>query len=527
MRWKTGIALAAAAAFGGGCASAPEATTVKVEQGTLQGVTGESVVAFLGVPFAAPPVGDLRWRPPAPAAKWAGVRKADHFGASCYQPYPAPSFGPYTKEFTDTPAPSEDCLFLNVWAPVKKGTYPVLVWIHGGGFIGGSGAVPIYDGANLAAKGAVVVSINYRVGPLGFLAHPALSAEDAHRSSGNYGLLDQIAALKWLKANVAQFGGDPANITIAGQSAGAASVDDLLVSPLAAGLFRQAVAESGSGMGVESPALSAAEKEGESFARYLGASTAAALRAVPAAKVQAAVYMPVGPTPPPADLPKIRFRPPVDGYVLTADPSDPQTPAFGKVPLLTGFNSDEDAADAIKTVADFEKDVRGRFRNHADKILSLYPHETDADARASAKLLARDRYLSSLMLWTEARAKGAGSVIYRYEFTQPVPVAKGPGFGAFHTAEVPYLFGNLDTSLRPYGDTDRAVANLVQGYWLNFARTGNPNGHGLPQWPMVTPGNDTAFKLGAKPIAGPAASSPERFAALRDFVADGGSLSLF
>jgi para-nitrobenzyl esterase len=525
MRWAAAIAsgmvcLAATAAAARG------ATTVAVEQGTLQGTSRQSVVAFLGVPFAAPPLGDLRWRPPAKPVAWTGVRKADHFGASCYQPFPAPSFGPYTKEFTDTPAPSEDCLFLNVWAPPKKGTYPVLVWIHGGGFGGGSGAVPIYDGANLAAKGAVVVTINYRVGPFGFLAHPALSAEDPHHASGNYGLLDQIAALKWVRKNIARFGGDPAKVTIAGQSAGAASVNDLLVSPLAAGLFSRAISESGSGMGVDAPPLAAAEQEGIKFAAYVGASSAGGLRALPAEKIQSAVYLPIA-GPVPDTMPRIRFRPVLDGYVMTRDATDPAAPSTSKAPLLTGFTADEASDQAPKTRDALINDVRARFGTHADSILALYPHASEAEAAASAKLLARDRYLASLVLWTNSRRATSGDPVYRYEFTQPVPVTQGPSFGAFHTAEVPYLFGNLDTSWRPYDATDRRVAGLVQSYWLNFARTGNPNGNGLPQWPAVNGKSDEVFKLGPDPVSGPAVSTPERLAALRGFVADGGSLSLF
>lgn len=525
MRWWATITFAAAAC-GGAQAVAENAPAVTVEQGALQGTASKTVIAFLGVPFAAPPVGDLRWRAPAPAVAWTGTRKADRFGASCYQPYPPPSFGPYTKEFTDTPVPSEDCLFLNVWAPARKGTYPVLVWIHGGGFGGGSGAVPIYDGAKLAAKGAVVVSINYRVGPFGFLAHPALSAEDPRRASGNYGLLDQIAALKWIRTNIARFGGDPAKVAIAGQSAGAASVNDLLVSPLAAGLFSRAISESGSGMGVDAPALAAAEKDGVKFAAYLGASSAGELRALSAEKIQSAVYLPIA-GPVPDAMPRIRFRPVLDGYVMTRDATDPTTPPTSKAPLLTGFTADEASDEAPRTRDALISDVRARFGTHADAILALYPHANDAEAATSATLLARDRYLASLVLWTNSRQAISGDPVYRYEFTQPIPVSQGPSFGAFHTAEVPYLFGNLDTSLRPYDATDRRVSELVQGYWLNFARTGDPNAKGLPAWSAVNGRSEQVLKLGPDPAMGPGVSTPQRLAALRDFVADGGSLSLF
>jgi para-nitrobenzyl esterase len=501
---------------------------VTVEQGRLAGTREGQVSAFLGIPYAAPPVGPNRWRAPQPPGAWKGIRQAQAFGASCFQPYPAPEFGPYTKEFVDTPPPSEDCLFLNLWTPTTSPrNLPVLVWIHGGGFIGGSGAVPIYDGANLAAKGAVVVTINYRVGPLGFLSHPALSAEDPHHSSGEYGLLDQIAALKWVERNIRRFGGDPANVTIAGQSAGAASVNDLIVSPLAKGLFRRAVAESGSGMGVESQTLSAAEREGVQFANYLGARSAADLRALPAEKIQSALYLPIGPTPPQPDLPKIRFRPPVDGYVLPQDGANGNSRPASAVPLITGFTRDENFAIDVKSPADLETEVRGRFGKHADRILALYPHANAEEAIASARLLARDRYMASLVLWTNRRATSSHQTIYRYRFDQPVPVASGPSFGAFHTAEVPYLFGVLDTRLRPYTAADRKVSAQVQGYWLHFMRSGDPNGAGLATWPNVTAGSRSVLAIQVRSNVEPAVSTEARFEALRAFVADGGSLSLF
>lgn len=498
---------------------------VHVAQGILEGSRSNRTTFYLGIPFAAPPTGALRWRPPAPPASWPGVRTATTFGASCLQADSPAAYGPFTKEFLETPAPSEDCLFLNVWAPAHARKLPVFVWIHGGGFLAGSAAVPIYNGANLARKGLVVVSINYRLGAFGFLAHPALSAEDAHHSSGNYALLDQIAALRWVKANIAAFGGNPANVTIAGQSAGAESVNLLLASPLAAGLFHRAIAQSGSGIGFESKSLAEAERDGLAFAGYLGAHTAADLRALPAEDIQAAVFMPFAASRPQPNVPKITFRAVVDHYVLPADGALAKTKPYGRVPLMTGFGADEGFATP-ETAAALEAHARARYGSHADAILALYPHATDADAARSAKLLARDRYLTSLILWTNARMKQAAQPIYRYEFMRGPPVAQGPSYGAFHTAEVPYVFGNLDIRLRPYGVADRRFASLLQRYWLNFARTGDPNGPGLPAWKRADPGGRLVFQIGDRPRAADAVSSPRRFEALRAFVADGGTLGL-
>ena len=512
---------ATAAASGG-------APVVAVEQGRLSGVRQGPVVAFLGVPFAAPPTGDKRWRTPQPASSWEGVRPATAFSASCYQIFPPPRFGPYTAEFLDTPPPAEDCLYLNVWTPVVgDASLPVLVWIHGGGFMGGSGVVPIYNGARLAARGAVVVTINYRLGPFGFLAHPDLSAEDPAHLSGNYGLLDQVAALQWVRKNIARFGGDASNVTIAGQSAGALSVNDLILSPLAVGLFRQAIAESGAGMGIPPKTLEQAESEGVAFARYLGAGSVAALRALPAARIQDAVFVPIGEKPATGDRPKIRWQPVVDGKTIPADASDGRSKACSPVPLLTGYTADENPGFGVAAATDFEDWVKVHFAAHAAAILALYPHASDQQAIASAKALARDRYMASLLLWSRARQATSGQVIYAYRFDYPVPTAQPPGYGAFHTAEVPYLFGVLDTAARPYGPDDRQVSDQVQRYWLNFMQVGDPNGAGLAAWSAMSPATLSVMALDLEPAMRPAVSTPERFEALRAFVADGGSLDLF
>ncbi|WP_277983272.1 carboxylesterase/lipase family protein [Sphingomonas faeni] len=508
--------------------SAPTlAQTVSTDRGRVAGVTEGSIEVFRGIPFAAPPTGPNRWRAPQPIAPWTETRKATTFGFSCPQPQYPGGGGPYTPEFTKTPSNSEDCLFLNVWKPkttAKK--LPVFVWIHGGGFGGGAGGVPIYDGAKLASRDMVVVTINYRLGPLGFLAHPALSAEDPDHSSGNYGLLDQVAALDWVERNISNFGGDPANVTIAGQSAGAASVHYLLASPLSRGKFRQAIAESGSGLGLDGMKLADAEANGVAFAAYLGAKTPAEMRALSAEKILDGVFLPFGP-PPPAGKPKIRFGPVIDNHMVVTDPGAHPEKSQVTAPLLTGFNTEEAGLPQPTSVSQFEAMVRKRFGAQAERVLGLYAHKTDAEATESSGILARDRYMASLILWTEQRTATAGEPIYRYLFTQHIPVARGPDFGAFHTAEVPYVFGNTDTKLRPYSAIDNKISRQMQNYWLNFARTGNPNGPGLPNWRRAEVGTPTVLKLTAPAEVAPAVSTPERLAVLRDYVAGGGALSLF
>ena len=509
------------AACGTGEAEGPPHVTLA--QGELEGLSRGEVNAFLGIPYAAAPVGDLRWRAPGEAPSWEGVREATRYGASCMQMHPAPQFGPYTPEFVDTPEPSEDCLFLNVWAPADADDLPVLVWIHGGGFLGGSGAVPIYDGTNLADAGVVVVTINYRVGPLGFLAHPALSAESGEGISGNYGLLDQVAALEWVRDNVAEFGGDPDMVTIAGQSAGAVAVNNLVMSPLASGLFHRAAAQSGSGMGVGAKTLAEGEAEGLAWGDFLNATTADELRALDAETIQAAVYMPIADVP--ADLPRVRFRPVTDGHVLLHSEEEAGQPPVNDVPLLTGFTADENGAMHATDVAGFTAFVNERFGASAPAILALYPHANDAEAAESGRLLARDIAMTSLVGWTNARSRVTTQPVWRYLFAQDVPVQDGPGFGAFHTAEVPYLFGNLDTALRPYTDEDRAVSARVQRYWLAFARTGDPNQDGLPAWARVAGEGSDVLRIGAETGMVPAVSSLARLAAISAYVDGGGTLS--
>lgn len=419
----------------------PSVKPVRVAEGLLAGTVGNdpTVRVFKGVPFAAPPVGALRWRPPQPLASWSGVRDATHFGSSAVQADTGP-FGPWTKEFIFSNAVSEDCLYLNIWTTTasKRAKLPVLVYIHGGAFTGGSGEVAVYKGESLAKKGLVVVTLNYRLGALGFLAHPELTQESEHHTSGNYGLLDQVAALHWIQKNIAAFGGDPKRVTIAGQSAGAMSVHLLMLSPLAKGLFHRAIAQSGSLAGAQSVRTRAsAEQEGLVFAKEKGALTLAALRALSAQ----ALLVP-GTTP-------VRFGPVRDSWLL------PETPTLqSDVPLLTGINGDEGSA--------------------SPRYAALSASEKDKQ-RASG--------LAALTATAQSHLVVARAKTFLYHFTHAIPWPEHPEFGAFHTGEVPYVFQNLAALKRPWESVDRTLADQVSSYWVNFATSGDPNGKGLPHWP--------------------------------------------
>ena len=454
-------------------------TRVHVQQGTLEGSVSGDVVSFKGVPFAAPPVGDLRWRPPQPANASDGVRQARSFPAACKQVL-VRSLLPWTEEFMHPREDSEDCLYLNVWAPrsVAKGRpLPVYVFIHGGAFTGGSTAVPVYDGAALAAKGVEVVTIQYRLGVFGFFAHPALTAESPEHASGDYGLLDCIAALRWVKENIAAFGGDPSRVTVGGQSAGAAALHDLLASPLSRGLIEGVIAESGSSVGSGMKSLSAAEKDGEAFAAAKGAMSLAALRALPADKLLPEASGPAA----------MRFSPVIDGWCLPEDPT--AAIADGHVldvPILTGMQADEGSSSKgyghssapeldEQTAMTYGKEAQARFR-------VLYPFSDQDSASAMSKAAARDRGLASLYLWASRTAAGEHRQVYTYYWTHVLPWPQHPEFGSFHSSELPYVFDHLSVLHRPFTDADRALAAEASGWWVNFIRNGDPNGRGSPHW---------------------------------------------
>jgi len=468
---------------------------VKTESGLLAGMPSAdgSVVAYKGLPFAAPPVGNLRWRAPKPAAPWQGVRQASQFSASCIQTI-VEERKPWTYEFmTHTPI-SEDCLYLNVWTGAKSASErrPVFFWMYGGGYTEGSAAVPVYDGEALARRGLVVVTINYRLGLFGFLAHPELSKESDRNASGDYGLLDQIAALQWVQKNVAAFGGDPNRVTIAGQSAGAGSVHSLTASPLAKGLFQRAVAESGSAVVPNNPMprLAQAEELGAKFAASKGARDIGALRAMSWQDLVGGTR--TGNT--------SNFRPIVDGWVLP----DTVESIFAQgrqndVPTLTGLTADEGSAApdyGMIPSAKFETQIRQRFGDLAVSFLKLYPFAGDDQAGVAEKTSAREQGRASMYLWAVNRGKTGKTKAFTYYWTHAEPGPDKKRYGAFHTSEVPYVFNTLDKSSRPWTAEDHQIAEALGAYWANFARNGDPNAKGLPSWPSFQTEPPQTMELG-------------------------------
>jgi para-nitrobenzyl esterase len=484
----------------------PSELQVRIENGTMEGKAHGPVRAFLGIPYAAPPVGDLRWKPPAPAPKWTGVRSTG-FGARCMQ-------GPIYADmvFRDAGG-SEDCLSLNVWTPAKdaQAKLPVMVWIHGGGFMAGASSEPRQDGEVLATRGVVVVSMNYRLGIFGFLVLPELAAESDRQAAGNYGLLDQVAALKWVCRNVASFGGDPGNVTIFGESAGSFSVSALMASPLAKGLFHKAIGESGAAFfsgGLPFPPLGVRAQEDSQFASTgLGVQTLKELRAIPAQKIlEASLKKENGGGP--------RFAPDVDGYLLPAPV--PAIFAEGKqsdVALLAGWNHDEGsfaivlATQPPPATERIKSEATKEFGAKAQEFLRLYPAENGPMAERSLEDFLGDRFIAwSTWKWLEAQAATGKQPVYRYRFDLAPPAGpKGPpGMGAFHSSEIEYVFGTLESKASiPWRSEDRNLSELMQKYWANFARGGDPNGPGLPEWPVSRSASGSpVMYLSAQPQAG-------------------------
>lgn len=458
---------------------------VRIESGLVKGVTNGNITAFKGIPYAAPPVGNLRWREPQPPADWQGVRDASHFSPACFQAKTG-AFGPWSAEFIAKDAmeggSSEDCLYLNVWtAAAKTGDQrPVIVWIYGGGFTSGSGDVPIYDGVGLAGKGVVMVNFNYRVGTLGFMAHPELSKESGRGASGNYALLDMIAALKWVRRNISAFGGDPRNVTIAGQSAGAFAVCYLMASPLAQGLFERAIAESGGAFSQAQP-LARAESAGAKL------GTLAELRAKPAD----AFLRPAN---------GYRPGPVIDGYVLPDDVS--AIFAAGRqndVPLLTGWNAGDGVAFGPAPKAEtFRENAKCNFGPLADEFLKAFPAGTGAEAAGSQRALTRDQLFGwQGRTWARAQAKTGKSKVFLYYFDRTAPgTSAQTQYGAFHSGEIAYALNTLDRWQRPWTDADRKLSNEMCTYWVNYAKNGDPNGPGVPKWPVYSRNNERALELG-------------------------------
>ena len=460
--------------------SAASAETVRVEKGLLRGTVENGLRVYRGIPYAAPPVGDLRWKPPQPARSWKGVRTADQFGRACMQTNPA---------IANLPAPSEDCLYLNVWTPAKSAgdKLPVLFWIHGGGFVAGAPAEKLYDGEWLARKGVVVVSIAYRLGVFGFLAHPELSAESPHQVSSNYGLLDMIAGLQWVQKNISTFGGDPKQVTIMGESAGAGAVSILCASPLTKGLFRGAIAESGASFGPvranasfgESEPLASAEKRSIDWLSSIGVSSIEQLRKIPAEKLQTMVPHQFG-----------WARPNVDGWVIAGDQYKLyESDQYNDVPVLTGYNSDEGATFGNpKSQEAYVQSVRKRYQQFADKILAVYPGgETPFDKRTERTLMRDSAFGWNAWVWARLQTKTGKSKVFLYYFDEKAEIPPGsePGaYGARHASELPYVFRQLTEHGRPAPTPkDEALSDMMRTYWTNFVKTGNPNGTGLPKWP--------------------------------------------
>jgi para-nitrobenzyl esterase len=502
------VATGSFATLGISAADAAIKEPIKLAAGQLGGSVESSpgIRAFKGIPFAAPPVGELRWKAPAAVAKWDGVRDASKFGNVCIQPA-GPTSGPQARlniaVLPDSPPLSEDCLYLNVWtgAAAQNERRPVMVYFFGGAFTEGAGSVPLYDGDALARKGVVVVTMNYRLGPYGFFAHPALTAESPHKASGNYGLMDMLASLRWVKSNIAAFGGDPGNVTVFGQSAGAMAIASLVASPEAKGLFQRAISQSGAWMGLGlSPGMrtrAQAEEAGVKAAKEAGVETAAQLRAMSTADVTA------------------KFRSAgmiVDGWVIPEDPSAVfASGRQNKVDVLVGSNKEESFFTAQVTPEQFEAQARMRWGDLADEYLNLYPHATAEEAARSTAETFSDGVIWHMRLYADYQAK-QGDHAYLFYFAQNPPAPAGqPPLPATHASEVPYVFNNLGklplfpdrsiAELAAASAPDRKVADQMSSYWANFARSGDPNGSGLPKWAPHAVGKLDAAILDADPAS--------------------------
>ena len=507
-----------------GNASGPD--RVRISNGVIEGIGPQKsgVRIFKGIPFAQPPTGVLRWKEPQPVKNWDGVRQAIQFGPRCMQ---APIFGDMGFRSNGM---SEDCLYLNVWTPAKSGNksgnesgkerLPVMVYFYGGGFVAGDGSEPRYDGESMAAKGIVTVTTNYRLGVFGFLAHPELTGESPHHASGNYGLLDQAAALRWVQQNIAAFGGDPKRVTIAGESAGSISVSALMASPLSRNLIAGAIGESGGITGtLTAVSLSQAEQAGAKFAAELGAPSLAALRAMNTQQILEPAtkggFASVG-----------RFPITIDGYFFPEDPAAIYTAGRqAHIPLLIGWNSEEMTWRFLlkgqePTRENYEKEVRGIFGARADEALKLYPAATREEVIDSATDLAGDRFIGySTWKWAELHSKTGGNAVYRYYYARPRPpmrpelgnatpglaggVVSGqkataapampPARGAVHSAEIEYALGNLSSNnVYAWSPEDYKVSKVMQEYFANFIKKGDPNGHGLPRWAAANSGGGAA-----------------------------------
>lgn len=464
---------------------------VKVENGMLEGVSESGVSIFRGIPYAKPPVGDLRWKEPQPLPNWSGIKKADKFGPRPMQKY----------IFTDmkfrSDSVSEDCLYLNVWTPAKstKDKLPVLVYFYGGGFVAGGSSEYRYDGESMARRGIVAITVNYRLGVFGFMAHPGLTKESPHHASGNYGLLDQAAALKWVQKNISAFGGDPRKITIAGESAGSFSVSAQMASPLSKNIIAGAIGESGSLLGKNSTvSLSAAEKTGEDFGKKIGANTIADLRAIPAEKLLDESMKPGSG----------RFSVDVDGYFFPKPPLAIYIAGEqAKIPLLVGWNSEEGSYAGLlrgeePTVENYTKAVQKMFGENATDLLKVYKAENNESVKQVATDLASALFIGyGTWKWSDIQSQTSNQPVYRYFYAHPRPALRDekenqkytPPTGAVHSSDIEYAMGNLSTNrVYDWQPVDYRISDIFQSFFANFIKTGNPNGLGVPEWPAVKSG---------------------------------------
>lgn len=520
------------------CAAIPMAfgaDRVKTANGTLESTTPpkDGVRSFKGIPFAQPPVGDLRWQEPQPVKNWTGVRKADDFGPRCMQ-----HTGPGADYWFRSKGMSEDCLYLNVWTSAKsaKEKLPVLVYVFGGGFQNGDGSEPRYDGANMASHGMVAVSLNYRTNIFGFFVHPELTKESPHHAAGNYGLLDQVAALRWVQKNIAAFGGDPKRITIAGESAGSISVSALMASPLSRDIIAGAIGESGAMVASLPPQpLAEAEKKGEEFGTAAGAPSLAALRKMTAEQIQEAA----------SQARNIRFGTSLDGYFLPKPVSAIyEAGEQAKVPLLEGANTQEQPARLVlgngePTPETLANTIRKWYGDQADPIIKAYAASTTDEVYEAAMHLASARFISfGTWKWADLHIKTSGKPVYRYLYARPRPTYLGmPGEtpsaaasatprpapagpkGAVHSAEIQYAMGNLDLDKRyTWEPEDHQVSKTIQAYFVNFIKTGNPNGTGLPEWPAYQEGSYQRMRIDVQSKAEPE-SDRSRYLALESATA--------
>ncbi len=459
---------------------------IKIKSGAISGIEKNGLIVFKGIPFAAPPVGGLRWKAPQPVTPWKDIKECTAFGPSPFQASPVP-FMCWSEEYLIPKEPiNEDCLYLNVWAPKKTAQKKaVLVYIYGGGFRSGGAGCDIYDGAAVANKDVVFVSINYRVGVFGFLAHPELSKEAPYHSSGNYGLLDMVAALKWVRDNISAFGGDPSRVTIAGQSAGAFAVNFLCASPLTKGLIHGAIAESGGSILPSSIRpniqLKQAEQQGIEFAKTLGASSIQELRNKSSQEILAANGGLSAP-----------FE---DGYFLPKSIfSIYDKNEQNDVPLLLGWNEDDKIMGKPATAKDYVELIKKQFGKNAEAVLTVYPGNTDEEAAKSQGDLSRDQtFAVQGFAWANIQTTKGKSPVYVYNFNRKLPASSPENdFGAFHTGEVVYAYDNLFTVNRPWEKADHDLAKSMSTYWTNFVKTGNPNNSSLVKWPNY---NKTSMRI--------------------------------